>query len=115
MTAAELQRRFGAEIGAACWREFEAKRRAQNANEDFDARIADGWTDTVRDVRRGLIPAKRIGDVLNRAGCPTTPTEIGLSAAFYADAVRNARYLRNRYTFLDLADDCGMLDSFLES
>ena len=115
MTAAELQRRLGAEIGAACWREFEAKRRAQNANENFNACIADGWMDVVDDVRRVLIPPEQIRDVLNRAGCPTTPTEIGLAPEFYADAVRNARYLRNRYTFLDLADDCGVLDSFLAS
>ena len=115
MTFIELQTRFGAEIGAACWREFEAKRSAQNAKADFDARISDGWTDTVDDVRRVWIPPERIRDVLNRAGCPTTPTEIGLSADFYADAVRNARYIRNRYTFLDLADDSGMLDFLLES
>jgi glycerol-1-phosphate dehydrogenase [NAD(P)+] len=56
-----------------------------------------------------MIPAERIHDALRRAGCPTTPEEIGLSPEFYATAVRNARFLRNRYTFLDLADDTGLL------
>ena len=36
-----------------------------------------------------------------------------LCDAFYADAVRHARFLRNRYTFLDLAADAGVLDGHL--
>jgi hypothetical protein len=44
-----------------------------------------------------------------RARVPTTPAEIGLARDFYAKAVGNARFLRNRYTFLDLADDSGHL------
>ena len=47
---------------------------------------------------------------MKRAGGPTTPADIGLEPAFYAGAVRNARFLRDRYTFLDLADDSGYLD-----
>jgi glycerol-1-phosphate dehydrogenase [NAD(P)+] len=54
-----------------------------------------------------MVPAERIRAVLRRAGCPTTPEEIGLTPAFYASAVRNARFLRDRYTFLDLAADSG--------
>jgi glycerol-1-phosphate dehydrogenase [NAD(P)+] len=54
-----------------------------------------------------MVPVERIRAVLRRAGCPTTPEEIGLAPAFYASAVRNARFLRDRYTFLDLAADSG--------
>ena len=46
---------------------------------------------------------------MKRAGGPTTPADIGLAPDFYAAAVRNARFLRDRYTFLDLADDSGHL------
>jgi len=54
-----------------------------------------------------MLSAERIRAVLQRAGCPTGPAQIGLAPTFYATAVRNARFLRNRYTFLDLADDSG--------
>jgi glycerol-1-phosphate dehydrogenase [NAD(P)+] len=54
-----------------------------------------------------MVPADRIRAVLRRADCPSTPEEIGLTPAFYASAVRNARFLRDRYTFLDLAADSG--------
>jgi glycerol-1-phosphate dehydrogenase [NAD(P)+] len=57
-----------------------------------------------------MLPASRLAAVLARVGGPATPAEIGLSPGFYAVAVRNARFLRNRYTFLDLAADSGHLD-----
>ena len=63
----------------------------------------------VRAIRAVTLPASRLAAVLARVGGPATPAEIGLSAGFYAAAVRNARYLRNRYTFLDLAADSGHL------
>jgi glycerol-1-phosphate dehydrogenase [NAD(P)+] len=115
MTAGELQQRFGAEVGTACWKEFAAKRGPEAAFADFAARVAQAWDDTASAVRRVIIPAARIRDVLTRAGCPTTPAEIGLAPEFYREAVRSARYLRNRYTFLDLADDSGLLAAILES
>jgi glycerol-1-phosphate dehydrogenase [NAD(P)+] len=107
VTEAELCRRFGSEIGASCWREFAAKRAAQDAIPQFASRVAKAWDGIRRDVGARMLPATTIAAVLERAGCPTTPEHIGLSAGFYALAVRNARYLRDRYTFLDLADDAG--------
>ena len=60
-------------------------------------------------IGRITIPAAKLADVMTRVGGPTAPAHIGLSSAFYATAVHNARYLRDRYTFLDLADDAGHL------
>jgi glycerol-1-phosphate dehydrogenase [NAD(P)+] len=62
-----------------------------------------------RSVRAAHIPATKLEEVMKRAGVPTTPPEIGVSADFYTKAVRSARYLRDRYTCLDLADDAGLL------
>jgi glycerol-1-phosphate dehydrogenase [NAD(P)+] len=70
------------------------------------AHALDDMRDSVRDTS---IPAARLAAIMKRAGGSTTPADIGLSPAFYAAAVRNARFLRNRYTFLDLADDSGHL------
>ncbi len=43
-------------------------------------------------------------------GAPTTPEDLHWPRRFYGEAVRHAREIRNRYTFLDLAADSGMLD-----
>jgi glycerol-1-phosphate dehydrogenase [NAD(P)+] len=107
VTCAELQRRFGGEIGESCWREVAAKRLDPDAETKLERHLADHWDDIRDSVGREMIPAERLSAVLQRAGCPTRPAQIGLSSAFYATAVRNARFLRDRYTFLDLADDSG--------
>ena len=106
---AELQRRFGAEIGESCWREFTAKQMTPEAQASLERHLAEHWDDIRRTVGGEMIQADRIRAVLQRAGCPTGPTQIGLAPAFYATAVRDARFLRDRYTFLDLAADSGHL------
>jgi glycerol-1-phosphate dehydrogenase [NAD(P)+] len=47
---------------------------------------------------------------LRAAGCPTSPSELGLSRSAFRDTYRRARMIRRRYTVLDLADETGLLD-----
>jgi glycerol-1-phosphate dehydrogenase [NAD(P)+] len=109
VTGADLQRRFGADIGASCWREFAPKSLIPDAAVRLEQRLRATWDDLRARLRRDMIPAATIAAVLARAGCPASPADIGLTPQFYAAAVRNARFLRDRYTFLDLADDSGRL------
>ena len=53
-------------------------------------------------------PPELLEAVLSQAGAPTRPDELGWSPGDFAVAVRHAREIRNRYTFLDLAADCGL-------
>jgi glycerol-1-phosphate dehydrogenase [NAD(P)+] len=107
VSSAALKRRFGTEIGESCWRAYAAKQMNPQAEAKLETRLANRWDAIRESVSRAMIPAERLRAVLERAGCPTDPAQIGLSSAFYAEAVRNARFLRDRYTFLDLADDSG--------
>jgi glycerol-1-phosphate dehydrogenase [NAD(P)+] len=107
VTRDALQRLFGADAGESCWREFERKRLSEDGAAQLTGRVADVWDETVRALRAVTLPALRLAAILQRVGGPATPTDIGVTPAFYAAAVRNARYLRNRYTFLDLAGDSG--------
>jgi glycerol-1-phosphate dehydrogenase [NAD(P)+] len=108
-TRADLEDRFGREIGESCWREFEPKRLTGETAPALAQRAAQVWDDLRDDVGGASIPATMLAAIIKRAGGPTEPADIGLSPAFYAEAVRNARLLRNRYTFLDLADESGHL------
>ena len=109
ITCADLEDRFGPGIGASCWREFAPKRLTEATAQTLARRAVDLWDDLREHVRGTNISAERLASIMKRAGGPTEPADIGLSAKFYAYAVRNARFLRDRYTFLDLADDSGHL------
>jgi glycerol-1-phosphate dehydrogenase [NAD(P)+] len=51
--------------------------------------------------------------MLRAAGCPTSPSEIGLSWPAFRDTYHRARMIRRRYTVLDLAAETGTLDGLV--
>jgi len=110
VTRANLAAHFGPALGETCWREIEPKRVTADSAEQLNTRLAERWDRIVSDCRAASIGADRLQDVLTAAGAPTRPADIAVDDAFYGDAVRHARALRNRYTFLDLAGDAGRLE-----
>jgi glycerol-1-phosphate dehydrogenase [NAD(P)+] len=109
---AAVVRHFGPELGRACWTEVAAKRHDREAADRLSVRLAAGW-----DNWRGRLAAvsRRSADlqaVLRRAGAASSPEELGWSRAYYREAVCHARLIRSRFTFLDLADDAGILEGF---
>jgi glycerol-1-phosphate dehydrogenase [NAD(P)+] len=101
---------FGTGLGAACWREFAGKRLDETAAEELNARLEARWEGIGMRLTAVTRPAAELETVLRKAGAPTTPEALGWPVAFYRDAVRHAREIRDRYTFLDLAGDSGLLD-----
>jgi glycerol-1-phosphate dehydrogenase [NAD(P)+] len=61
-----------------------------------------------------MIPSADLAAHLRAAGAGTTAAEIGLDPRLYADALRHSREMRDRYSFLDLAADMGILEDFIE-
>ena len=106
-----LQAHFGTEVGAACWRDFSPKRLDAAQAALLTERAAAEWPALRTAARAACIPAERIESILRRAGAPRRAADIGVNAATWEAAVRHARFLRNRFTFLDLADEAGVLVS----
>ena len=98
---------FGEELGRSCWTDFAQKRLDERRAEEVNERLASGW-DHIRDaITRIMRPASELEGILHRAGAPTLPSDLGWPGVFYTHAVNHARLIRNRYTFLDLAANCG--------
>jgi len=113
-TEAEFVVRFGPTLGASCWSDFCAKRltaeRAGLVNERLSAR----WEEIRAAITAISLRADMLARVLKEAGAPRTPEDLGWPRAAYQEAVRHAREIRNRYTFLDLAADANVLDGMIE-
>jgi len=105
--ARSIAAHFGADLGAACWAEFQGKRLDAAQAEALNARLAEDWDKIRARLRAVTVPAARLEAVLRAAGAPTTPEDLGWPRDFYLDALHHAREIRNRYTFLDLAADSG--------
>lgn len=55
-----------------------------------------------------LLPASTVAHAIRAAGGPVAPGDMAASADEYAKALHRARYLRNRFTVLDLAAELGL-------
>jgi glycerol-1-phosphate dehydrogenase [NAD(P)+] len=112
-TEADVIRTFGDGLGPSCWQEFSQKRLTGARLDAANARIAACWPKFVERISRIVVPASRLEAVLARAGAPRTASALSWSRGFYETAIRGARLIRNRYTFLDLAANSGRLDGLL--
>ncbi len=106
--ASALASVFGDELGRSCWAEFSQKRLDRRRADRINDILASGWDRIRGEIARIARPAAELERILHRAGAPTTAGALGWPAEFYAHAVGHARLIRNRYTFLDLAANCGM-------
>jgi glycerol-1-phosphate dehydrogenase [NAD(P)+] len=72
--------------------------------------ILSRWENICRSVRSAVIPVKDSRDYLKTAGAAFRISDIGISPDEMVFAYRYARWIRNRYTVLDLAAELGMLE-----
>jgi len=99
---------WGEEVGAEVLDQWKQKRLEP---EDFVKEI-----ETFRamhgrlreEARRELQPADSVAACIKACGGPTTPEELTVSLAEYHNGQARARYLRNRFTILDLAAELGL-------
>jgi glycerol-1-phosphate dehydrogenase [NAD(P)+] len=71
-------------------------------------RFRDGLPELRRLLARDLLPSATVEKAIRDAGGPTTPEELDAPREEYAKALRFARFIRNRFTVLDLAAEAGM-------
>jgi glycerol-1-phosphate dehydrogenase [NAD(P)+] len=103
-------KRFGEALGKSCWAEFAQKRLDGARAAVLNQRIAERWQRIRATIAEVIYPVTLLEKALHRASAPMKPQDIGWPEPFYRAALRHAREIRNRYTFLDLAADSGRLD-----
>jgi len=107
-----LMRHFGPELGASCWAAFAQKRLDGDRAAALTRNLARDWKDIQRAIAGVTRPLAEIEGALAAAGAPMACGDIGVPRDFYRQAVLQAREIRDRYTFLDLAGDAGRLAPF---
>lgn len=62
-----------------------------------------------------MLPYDDLHSAMSLAGCPKTASDLCLDTDFYREAVQGARYIRDRFSMLDIVDDSTGLDKFAAS
>jgi glycerol-1-phosphate dehydrogenase [NAD(P)+] len=107
--------RFGGELGRSCWKEFAGKRLDEKSARALNERVLASWAHIRETIQAILLPVPFLEAVLQRAGNPRSPNDVGWPRSFYGTALRHAREIRNRYTFLDLAANSGALERLADA
>lgn len=111
--AKELRALFG-EGGELVASEFLLKEVSWEEKEKELTKLKREWPEIRAELQRRLAPAVNIERCLKEVGAPTRPSEIGVSREDLRLAITYARWIRPRYTVLDLANDLGILEDFAD-
>ncbi|MFN7286449.1 MAG: sn-glycerol-1-phosphate dehydrogenase, partial [bacterium] len=106
--------RYPGELGDLCIAEMRKTAMDAAAADAFNTRLEAMWPTLQRELMRFAMPVSVMESALRAAGGPTTGEELGVPRAVWHDAIRYAREIRGRWSFVNLAADAGLLEDFLE-
>lgn len=109
-----MKRRMGSQIAKECKAEWEKKAFSQASAEAFNEKLEELWPTLKRELQAFMIPVSEMDAMLEAAGGPRTAEDLGLPVEFYREAVCHNHEMRNRFSFVDIAADAGLLQAFAE-
>lgn len=110
-TEEAIRSAFGrGEVAERAISEMGGKRIERAALADRLERFGQSWPALRRRLADHLMRESEMRKLLAAAGAPVSVGEIGLSAARHRATVLKARYIRKRYTALDLLAEIGLLE-----
>ena len=85
------------------------QKKADTTNEYFSKY----WLEFVEPLREKMLDYDLIWNSMGECGALRTPEDAKLDSNFYKDALRYGRFIRDRYTILDLAGDSNQMDNLI--
>jgi glycerol-1-phosphate dehydrogenase [NAD(P)+] len=108
-----LHKKFGA-YGDEVEKEYLSKFMDWEEKKREIEHIIENWDKLWGALDPYLRPIEPVEEALRKSGSATTYEDLGKSRDEALDMLLNARYIRGRYTILDLAHDLGILDDAAE-
>jgi len=111
----DLRERFPAEVAQNLIEQTRAKSLDAAAATRLNKRLESDWDNIRSQLKTVMLPFDELQTAMHQAGCQTTASDINLDKDFYREAVSNARYIRDRYSILDLVDESVGLQDFVST
>ncbi len=108
----DMKRRMGPEIAKDCYIEYRKKAFDEAGAASFNEKISAIWPELRQECLKMAIPVEKMEEMLRASGGPATAKELGVPLEFWREAVRFGHEMRNRFAFVDIACDSGILDEF---
>lgn len=82
---------------------------------ELNMRLEKDWDSIRHQLARYMLPHQTLRDAMQAAGCPLSARDLNLDEEFYKEAVTRARYIRDRFSMLDIVDDSIGLETFIST
>ncbi|MBI4557229.1 MAG: iron-containing alcohol dehydrogenase [Candidatus Hydrogenedentes bacterium] len=102
----DIERDWGA-VSEEVWQQWKEKSLTRDALREELGRFQRGLPELRAALHRDLLPSATVASAIEAAGGPSNPEGLNVPVLEYQNALRGARYLRNRFTILDLAAELG--------
>lgn len=99
---------WGEEVGAEVWQQWCEKALDTAALEEEIRRFAMNFETLREELQKDLVPSRVVAKCIEQSGGPTRAEGMTAPVSEYERGRRHARYLRNRFTILDLAAELGV-------
>ncbi len=107
--SAWIREDWGAEVGPEVQAQWDAKKMDAAALRKFLERIRKELPRMQRELPQDLLSSAVVARAIRESGGPTSPEDLEAPVEEYRNALTRARYIRNRFTVLDLAQDLGLV------
>lgn len=110
-----LKQQFGSKTADNMIEQTRTKALSAHAADTLNKRFDNDWDNIRSQLSAVMLPFEDLRNCMQAAGCPITATDLKLDTGFYREAVRDARFIRDRFSMLDIVDDSVGLESMLQS
>ena len=93
---------FGNNTGKQCLDEYKEKILSSEKLDEVNHLISSKWSDISTQISEIFINNNKLYRSLKNSSAPTSYKDIGWKENYFKNAVKYAKYSRNRFTFLDL-------------
>lgn len=100
---------WGAEVAVEVIAQWKQKSRPRDVLRAEIAAFRDQLPQIRAALSKDLLPSSTVANAIRESGGPTTPEGMNAPIEEYHNALLRARYIRNRFTILDLAAELGAL------
>lgn len=115
LNASAMHQRFGPTLADNLINETRKKAIDRAKADALNKRFDSDWESIRAQLNAISLPYSKLSDAMANAGCQRTASEIGLDTDFYREAVCGARFIRDRFSMLDLVDDSSGLTEFVHN
>ena len=103
---------FGKDAGSNLHKQFQNKLFTQKSLTDINKKLIENWSDYKKTIIKFAVHTDKIKKSFINCGAACTNGDLNIPDDFFQNAVENAYYLRDRFSYLDIMQYLGCIDKY---